>query len=163
MARDDLDEVSDAKMAVIKESREAFAGMTASQIGQYARERCSEYPATDRTKVPISHRQILEALGEPDAAGIASRIAELIGLDRAVRKATTQGSRRPGPTRASPGTHQDPGSGREAIRFARLAGSTPTNLRELSGLRFGLASQGAFDRPSHLRFRSFSNCARYPE
>ncbi|MCY3787767.1 MAG: Panacea domain-containing protein, partial [Gemmatimonadetes bacterium] len=47
VARDDLDEISDAEMAVIEEVWEEFSKMTASQIRNYTHDNCSEYTETD--------------------------------------------------------------------------------------------------------------------
>ena len=81
VVRNDLDDISDAEMAVIDEIWEEFSNMTASQIRNYTHDNCQEYTETDRARIPISYQQIFEAFGEPDAAGISQSISELVKLE----------------------------------------------------------------------------------
>ena len=81
VVRDDLDEISDAEMAVIEEIWKEFSDMTASQIRNYTHNNCLEYTETEKARIPISYRQIFEAFGEPDAAGISQSISELVKLE----------------------------------------------------------------------------------
>ena len=79
--RDDLDHVSDAELEVLHAVWQQFSGLTASQIRNYTHENCSEYTETDKARIPISYRQIFEALGERDALDIANEISELVKLE----------------------------------------------------------------------------------
>lgn len=79
--RDDLDHISDAELEVLQGVWQQFSGLTASQIRNYTHEHCPEYTETDKARIPISYRQILEALGEADAVDIAREISELVKLE----------------------------------------------------------------------------------
>ena len=79
--RSDMDHVSDAEMQVLRDIWQTFSGMTASQIRNYTHENCPEYTETEKARIPISYRQILEALGEQDAVDIAQDIIELVKLE----------------------------------------------------------------------------------
>ena len=79
--REDLDHVSDAEMEVLHDVWQKFSGMTASQIRNYTHENCPEYTETDKARIPISYRQIFDALGEEDAPEIAEGISELVKLE----------------------------------------------------------------------------------
>ncbi len=58
-----------------------FSGLTASQIRNYTHEHCPEYTETDKARIPISYRQIFEAIGENDATEIANEISEFVKLE----------------------------------------------------------------------------------
>ena len=79
--RDDLDHISDAELEVLQGVWKEFSRLMASQIRNYTHEYCSEYTETDKARIPISYRQILEALGEEDAPDIAKEISELVILE----------------------------------------------------------------------------------
>lgn len=79
--RDDLDHISDAELEVLQGVWQKFAKLTASQIRNYTHENCSEYMETDKARIPISYRQIFEALGEEEASQIAKEISELVKLE----------------------------------------------------------------------------------
>ena len=81
VAREDLDEISDAEMTAITEVWGEFSNMTASQIRNYTHDHCPEYTETDNARIPISYRQIFEALGEEDAEVISQSISELVKLE----------------------------------------------------------------------------------
>jgi len=79
--RDDLDYISDAEMEVLHGIWNKFSGLTASQIRNYTHEHCPEYTETDKARIPISYRQIFEAIGENDATEIANEISEFVKLE----------------------------------------------------------------------------------
>ena len=79
--REDLDHISDARDGSAARCLAKFSGMTASQIRNYTHENCSEYTETDKARIPISYRQIFDALGEEDALEIAEGISELVKLE----------------------------------------------------------------------------------
>ena len=79
--RDDLDYVSEAEIKVLNDIWQHFSCMTASQIRNYTHKNCSEYTETDKARIPISYRQIFEALGEEDAIDIAQGILDLVKLE----------------------------------------------------------------------------------
>jgi len=51
--------------------------MTASQLRNYSHRKCPEYTEIERGRIPISYREILEALGNPNAEEIDREIADL--------------------------------------------------------------------------------------
>ena len=57
--------------------------MTASQIRNYTHDNCPEYTETEG-RVPISYKQILNAVGAEDADELASDIDAMIDLDVAL-------------------------------------------------------------------------------
>ncbi len=79
LSRDDLDEVSDAELAVVDDIWRDFGQMTASQLRNYSHENCPEYTETTG-RIPISYKQILRAVGEEDADVLASDIEDMIDL-----------------------------------------------------------------------------------
>ena len=81
VAREDLDEISDAEMTAITEVWGEFSNMTAWQIRNYTHDNCPEYTETANARISISYRQIFEALGEEDAGGISQSISELVKLE----------------------------------------------------------------------------------
>lgn len=82
-SRDELDEVSDAEFSVVTKIWKRFGGMTASQLRNYSHNHCPEYKETTG-RIPISYKQILEAVGEEDADVLANDIQEMIDLDIAL-------------------------------------------------------------------------------
>ena len=83
LSRDDLDEVSDAELAVVDDIWRDFGQMTASQLRNYSHENCPEYTETTG-RIPISYKKILRAVGEEDADVLASDIEDMIDLDLAL-------------------------------------------------------------------------------
>ena len=79
--RADLDHISDVEMEVLNGVWQEFSGMTASQIRNYTHENCPEYTETDKARIPISYRQIFEALGEEDSLDIAKEISSMVKLE----------------------------------------------------------------------------------
>lgn len=79
--RDDLDELSNLEMKEAQMTWRRFGGMTASQIRNYTHEHCPEYKETEKRRIPISYRELLEALGKKDAAGIEEEISEVRRVD----------------------------------------------------------------------------------
>jgi uncharacterized phage-associated protein len=76
-ARDDLDEISDAEIETIDEVWQAHGGKTSSQLRNYSHDHCGEYTETARGRIPISYRDVLEALGDPEAASVEKEIADM--------------------------------------------------------------------------------------
>lgn len=81
ISRDEMDEVSDAEMSIISHVWQTFGHMTASQLRNYSHENCPEYTETGKSRIPISYKQVLEALGEEDAESLANEIDEMIRLE----------------------------------------------------------------------------------
>lgn len=79
--RDDLDEISNAEMRVANRIWLAFGKMTASQIRNYTHEHCAEYTETQRKRIPILYRDILDALDIDDAEEVDREINEMRRLD----------------------------------------------------------------------------------
>lgn len=80
LSRDELDEVSDAELSVVDDIWQEFGHMTASQLRNYSHEHCPEYTETTG-RIPISYKQIFEALGEKDAGALADDIDKMVRLD----------------------------------------------------------------------------------
>jgi uncharacterized phage-associated protein len=64
--RDDFDEVSDEELDAVEEVWRELGHMTASQLRNYSHNNCAEYTETTG-RVPIAYREVLEALGVPEA------------------------------------------------------------------------------------------------
>lgn len=80
LPRDELDEVSDAEIAVVDDTWRRFGHMTASQLRNYSHKHCPEYTETTG-RIRISYKQILEAVGEKDAQDLADEIDKMVMLD----------------------------------------------------------------------------------
>lgn len=80
-SRDELDEISDAELAVASKIWQKFGTMTASQLRNYSHEHCPEYKET-KGRIPIHYRDILEALGEKDAENLEKNINKMTELDQ---------------------------------------------------------------------------------
>jgi uncharacterized phage-associated protein len=76
-SREELDELSDAEMEIANRIWSRFHGMTASQIRNYTHEKCLEYTEIDRGRIPISYREVLEALENPSAKDIDREISDI--------------------------------------------------------------------------------------
>lgn len=79
-SRDELDDVSDAELEVVAGIWRQFGHMTASQLRNYSHDNCPEYTETTG-RIPISYKQILEAVGEEDAEALANEVDKMIKLD----------------------------------------------------------------------------------
>jgi uncharacterized phage-associated protein len=65
--RDDLDEISAAELRILKFIWSRFGNMTASQLRNYSHEHCSEYTEIADGRIPISYREVMEAVGAGEA------------------------------------------------------------------------------------------------
>ena len=77
LERGNLDELSDAEVEIAGRIWTRFRGMTASQLRNYSHQRCPEYTEINKGQIPISYRDVLEALGNPDAEEIDRKISDL--------------------------------------------------------------------------------------
>ena len=75
--RDDLDEISDAEMDAIEAAWEEFGRMSAWDIRDYSHEHCAEYTEVSGGRVPISYRDVIEALGEPDPDEVEREVRQV--------------------------------------------------------------------------------------
>jgi len=75
--RDDFDELSDTEIDIANRIWTRFRRMTASQIRNYSHRNCPEYTEIDKGRIPISYREVLEALGNPAAEEIDREISDL--------------------------------------------------------------------------------------
>lgn len=75
--RDDLDELSDAELAVADAIWIQFKDKTSSQMRNYTHQHCPEYTEVESGRLPISYRDVLEALGDPDAEAIDREIRDV--------------------------------------------------------------------------------------
>ena len=79
LSREDLDEVSDAEFDIVEDVWKTFGGFTASRLRNYTHEHCPEYTDIKSGRIPISYKEILEALAVPteDAEAIDREISSL--------------------------------------------------------------------------------------
>jgi uncharacterized phage-associated protein len=62
LARDGLDEVSDAEFDIVEAVWKQFGGFTDSQLRNFTHKNCPEYTVTTG-RIPISYKELLEAVG----------------------------------------------------------------------------------------------------
>lgn len=84
IARDDLDELSNAVVLIADEVWCEFRDMSAWQIRNWTHEHCPEYTETTG-RIPISYKEVLEALGNPEAEAIDQEIRDLRRAESALR------------------------------------------------------------------------------
>jgi uncharacterized phage-associated protein len=75
--RQDFDEISDAELDVLEQTWSKFGHMSAFKIRDYTHTDCPEYTEITSGRIPISYKEVFEALGEPDAALLDEEIADL--------------------------------------------------------------------------------------
>jgi uncharacterized phage-associated protein len=77
--RDDLDEVSDAEFDIVKDVWNKFRTYSASNLRNFTHDNCSEYTDVANGRIPISYKEVLEAIGSPsaEAEAIEREISEL--------------------------------------------------------------------------------------
>jgi uncharacterized phage-associated protein len=73
--RDDFDEISDDEIDTLDKIWQEFGWMSASQIRNYSHENCPEYTEIESGRIPISYRDVLEALGDDAASEVDRDIA----------------------------------------------------------------------------------------
>jgi uncharacterized phage-associated protein len=61
--RESLDAIGTAEMKMLKFIWHRFGDMTASQLRNYSHENCPEYTEITKGRIPISYREVMEALG----------------------------------------------------------------------------------------------------
>lgn len=75
--RGDLDEISNAEMAALETVWRELGHMSAWDIRNFSHESCDEYTEVTSGRVPISYREVLEAVGDEEAAAqVENEIAE---------------------------------------------------------------------------------------
>lgn len=79
--RDDLDELSDAEIAVADRAWSRFGAMTASQLRNYSHKNCSEYTEIEQGRIPISYTELFEALGIENSERLEHEIQHVRRLD----------------------------------------------------------------------------------
>jgi uncharacterized phage-associated protein len=82
--RDDLDELSDAEIEMAESIWKQFGHKTASQLRNYSHENRPEYAEVEKGRIPILYRDILEAMGDPDAEEVDRVIAEFRRAENAL-------------------------------------------------------------------------------
>jgi hypothetical protein len=82
--RDDLDELSDAEIEMAESIWKQFGHKTASQLRNYSHENCPEYTEVEKGRIPMSYRDILEAMGDPDAEEVDREIAQFRRAENAL-------------------------------------------------------------------------------
>ena len=79
--RMELDEISNAELRIADVIWQEFGKMTASQIRSYIHDKCPEYTETQKKRIPISYRDILDALGVEAAEEVDREINEMRRVD----------------------------------------------------------------------------------
>ena len=82
--RDDLDELSELELECAEVTWDQFAHMSAWAIRKWTHDHCPEYTET-QGRIPISYQQVLEALGDPNAADIDREINALRRAESALQ------------------------------------------------------------------------------
>jgi len=75
--KDDLDEISEAEFASLEGVWAEFGGRTASNLRNFTHDNCAEYTETSKGRIPISYKDVLEAVGAENADGAEREIASL--------------------------------------------------------------------------------------
>lgn len=73
--RDALDEVSDAEIEVLGHVWGRFGTFSASQIRQWTHDNCPEYAEVTKGRLPITYRDLAEAVGREDGQRVELEIA----------------------------------------------------------------------------------------
>lgn len=81
IARDDLDEVSNAEWNVLEYIWHSFGHLTAGQIRNYTHKNCPEYVEVASGRLPIRMFDILEALGIENARDVETHISAARRMD----------------------------------------------------------------------------------
>jgi uncharacterized phage-associated protein len=84
-SRDDLDELSDAAIAIADEVWQKFHGMSAWEIRNWTHDNCPEYTETTG-RIPISYREVLEAIGDDAAEVVDQEIRDFRRAESALHK-----------------------------------------------------------------------------
>jgi uncharacterized phage-associated protein len=84
-AREDLDELSEVEMEAAEATWSQFGHMTAWTIRNWTHDHCPEYTETAKGRIPISYQQLLEALGDANAADIEREINSLRRAESALQ------------------------------------------------------------------------------
>jgi uncharacterized phage-associated protein len=62
-ALESFDAISKREIKILKFAWHRFGDMTASQLRNYSHENCPEYTEIEKGRIPISYREVMEALG----------------------------------------------------------------------------------------------------
>jgi uncharacterized phage-associated protein len=73
--RESLDELSDAEMDVLGNIWKRFGEMTSHQIRKWTHDNCPEYKEVKSGRLPITYREMAEAVGESDPDHIEQEIS----------------------------------------------------------------------------------------
>src|SRR5262249_22547106 len=78
-SRESFDAISHAEMKILRFIWHRFGAMTASQLRNYSHENCPEYTEISAGRIPISYREVMEALGvgEAEADSIDDKIRDI--------------------------------------------------------------------------------------
>ena len=82
--RDDLDELSDAEIEMAESIWKQFGHKTAFPATQLFPRNCPEYTEVEKGRIPMSYRDILEAMGDPDAEEVDREIAQFRRAENAL-------------------------------------------------------------------------------
>lgn len=76
-AKSDLDEISLAEFEALDEVWEKFKDYTASQLRNYTHAHCPEYTEVIKGRVPISYKDVLDAVGAHEASDMEQEISSI--------------------------------------------------------------------------------------
>lgn len=75
--RSEFDEISNADLKTLEAIWAKLGHLTASQLRNYSHENCPEYTEVEHGRVPISYKDVLEALGDEDAELVEREIKSI--------------------------------------------------------------------------------------
>jgi len=75
--RDDLDEVSNAEVAILDSLWGQFGKMSSGQIRQHTHDHCPEYTEVTKGRLPIQYVDVFKALGKDNADNLAESVSEV--------------------------------------------------------------------------------------
>jgi hypothetical protein len=86
--RDELDELSDADIDILKRTWKTFGAMGKWELSQYTHDECSEWKDPQGSSRPISYKDIFVAMGRSDeeAELLQNQIDEQCAIDELFKK-----------------------------------------------------------------------------
>jgi uncharacterized phage-associated protein len=87
MSFEELDELSDAEVAVLEQTWSQFGFMSAWQLRNYTHDNCPEWEDPHGSSYPIPYERVLKFLGKVHSSEIAEEIDSLRSLDKSLAHA----------------------------------------------------------------------------
>jgi uncharacterized phage-associated protein len=83
---DDLDQLSDAEIAVLDETWQRFGRMNQWQIRDYTHDHLREWIDPNKSSIPIPYSRLFHVLGRENSDELAGRIVHLIAIEEDIAK-----------------------------------------------------------------------------